>query len=351
MSLNNKITICAVGDISPGDHYFTVGHGTKSTFDSRLPNYTFLFDYVKEIFKNADITICNLEGVLSGHNQDNENFESLVFRGASDFAKALKLSNINVVGVANNHIMQHGPIAFKDTVKALSDEGLGVIGAKSDHFNSDPLFVDIQGSTFGILGYSLENEVYCNGEECYSNVEFDQILEDIREIRSDADYLIISIHHGIEGVLYPSEDQVLKYRKLIDSGADIVLGHHSHTYQGVEKYKNGLICYSLGNFIFDLNWYKHYKSSIILQITFDSESGISYCEIPIVINNHYQPVVALEKSLLLRNKSVCCNHLPETTKLIIAFKKIIFFFLNIFKGRSDLKLAFVINKIRKKIRL
>lgn len=348
--MNKKITICAVGDVSPGDHYFTIGHGTKSTFDRELPNYTFLFTHVLDVFKNADITICNLEGVLSSYGQDNSNIESLVFRGSRDFVKALKQSNINVVGVANNHILQHGLIAFTDTVAALREEGLGIIGVKSGRFNSEPLFVDIQGVKFGILGYSLEKEVYCNDNECYANVQFNQVLEDIQTIRRDVDYVIISIHHGIEGVLYPAEEQVLKYRNLIDSGADVVLGHHSHTYQGVEKYKNGLICYSLGNFVFDLNWYKPYKSSIILQLTFD-ETGISYSEIPIVINNNYQPVVAIDKNLLLRSKSVFCNHLPETTRLAIAAKKIIFFFSNIFKGRSDLKLAFVINKIRKKILL
>jgi poly-gamma-glutamate synthesis protein (capsule biosynthesis protein) len=77
------------------------------------------------------------------------------------------------------------------------------------------------------------------------------ICDEVRAARAGADLVIISLHWGVEYARHPQESQRRIARELIDAGGDLVIGHHTHTPQPVERYKTGLIAYSLGNFVFD----------------------------------------------------------------------------------------------------
>lgn len=86
----------------------------------------------------------------------------------------------------------------------------------------------------------------------------------------------MSLHWGNEYIHYPSISQIKLAHKIIDAGIDIIIGHHPHVIQPVERYKNGVIFYSLGNFLFDMLWSKKVRHGMIAKIKFDKES-IQYC--------------------------------------------------------------------------
>ncbi len=128
-----------------------------------------------------------------------------------------------------------------------------------------------------------------------NRIEPADIIRDIEFIKPRCDFIIISLHWGTENVFYPSPQQVELSRKLIDSGATIILGHHPHTIQGIERYKHGLIAYSLGNFQFDPKVsYTKINCSMILTCNFNRESLADYEIVPIVIDQNAVPALAKE---------------------------------------------------------
>ena len=113
-------------------------------------------------------------------------------------------------------------------------------------------------------------------------------MNDIRNYRNKASKVIVSLHWGAEHINKPSPAQKTIARSLISAGADLILGHHSHMVQGIEKYRNGLIVYSLGNFVFD-KYNSLFHDSYILEISLGEK--IEYKIHPIVINEQYQPTI------------------------------------------------------------
>ncbi len=100
--------------------------------------------------------------------------------------------------------------------------------------------------------------------------------------------MILSLHFGWEYQLFPSPKDVNLCRFFIDSGVDIILGHHPHYPQGIERYKDGLIVYSLGNFIWDQNLVGHTNSSYLAEISILKDSIQSVKVIPYRLNSNYR---------------------------------------------------------------
>jgi hypothetical protein len=109
--------------------------------------------------------------------------------------------------------------------------------------------------------------------------------------KGKCDFVVVFLHWETENVFYPSPKQIKLAHKLIDHGATLILGHHPHVLQGIEKYKNGLIAYSLGNFQFDCKLSQSSTNdSIILEVNFDKSGITDYLFVPIIINENYVPV-------------------------------------------------------------
>lgn len=286
----SAVILNAVGDVWFGDHPVCIGHGVRSTRAHRPPG--FLFEKVSSVLKEGDFAFCNLEGVISDKQLDPTSLASVEMRGSPAAIDDLASAGFNVVSVANNHIMQHGMEAFQDTLATLQGQGIAVAGVERES-KSTPVFLNKNGVSLALLAFSLREETYHRGPTPYSyRSSFDEVLSEVASVRADfPGFVICSLHWGEEFLDLPSPAQRLMARQLVDAGADVILGGHSHVWQGVERIGSSIVFYSLGNFLFDL-WQEECRISAIARIQFGSDGRVDYRQIPIWINESFQPETA-----------------------------------------------------------
>ena len=163
---------------------------------------------------------------------------------------------LNVACLANNHVFDHLEDGFEKTVKFLFKNNIKTLGASIDVNNyNKPFIIDKNGIKICLLNYVARdtNPKPPNGTTINLNwFDLDNTINEIKRLRDKVNHIVVSIHWGgrVEGGLYPDFDQPKIAKKLIDSGADLIIGHHSHTIQPYEKYRDKYIFYSLGNFCF-----------------------------------------------------------------------------------------------------
>lgn len=287
--MKDRLSLVAVGDLMFGDHPVRFGNGVRSQTEKLGPDY--LFSKVKSVWNDADIVFGNLEAVLSDIGLVRQKVESAEFRGAPSTVPALKRAGFNLLNFANNHCMEYGLDAFWETVDLVRKQGIVVTGLRSDAGGCIPYKIEKDGMKATLLSYSLCCENYYKGREVpYAFSTEEKVLQEVSAYRDRSDVLIVSLHWGEEYMTYPSPQQVVFARRLIDQGVHLILGHHTHVLQGVEKYKKGVIVYSLGNFIFDM-WQRPTRQSMMLKVTL-SKDGTSEIEmIPVYINDLFQPEI------------------------------------------------------------
>jgi len=274
--------LCALGDIMLGDHPIKIGHGVGTKISQFGSKY--IFEDVKSLLKNSDIVFGNLETVISKKKSKNNDIFSNSLRGTPESVEGLLYSGFNFLNLANNHTMGHGEEAFNETVQILQSNGINCLGLSKD--SNNPLFFEKDGLKIGFLAYSLRPEE-SSSEPLYSSGNKRKIIDEISALRPNVDYIIISLHWGDEFVNKPSKEQIHLSHELIDSGADVLLGHHSHVLQGVEEYNNGIIAYSLGNFVFDM-WQFRCRTTAILSIEL-TRDNIAFKLLPVFIDSNYRP--------------------------------------------------------------
>jgi poly-gamma-glutamate capsule biosynthesis protein CapA/YwtB (metallophosphatase superfamily) len=173
-----------------------------------------------------------------------------------DTLNYLQNINLKVACLAHNHVYDHLEDGFEKTTTLLKKKGIETIGAGSSILKaSNPLILSFNSITLGLLNYitkdtnpnlPVEAKIFLN---VFSE---EKVIEDIKRIKSHVNHVVLLLHWGgrVEGGLYPDYDQPTIARKLIDAGADLIIGHHSHTFHPYEVYRGKSIFYSLGNFCF-----------------------------------------------------------------------------------------------------
>ena len=240
----DEIVVQAVGDIMLG--------GRWGGFFDRV-GYDYPFAATREILRQGDLTIGNLETPLTnrGREYGGKRFR---FRTSPAAASALKEAGFAVLTLANNHMLDYGVDGLADTVHVLDRAGLRHSGAGTDLAEARrAVLLAVKGKRIAVLSYSLTQPVaFFAGPRRAGTAPGwpGQFREDIRNARRQADYVIVAFHWGREGETSPSAVQVRTAHAAIDAGADVVIGHHPHVLQGIERYKRGVVLYSLGNFAF-----------------------------------------------------------------------------------------------------
>ncbi len=238
------ITILAVGDIYLG--------GSVNPY-LKQNGYSYPFEPTKNILKDSDITVANLEAPLT-QRPDAFMQKEFILKMDPEVAGAIKAAGFGVVTLANNHIMDYGQDGLQDTIKLLDKADLKHVGAGKDLKDArTPAIVGIKNKKIAFLAYSkvFPEEFYATRESGgTAQGIFEYVRYDIMEIKKQVDFVIVSFHWGEELTKYPKEYQIKLAHIAIDSGASVIIGHHPHVVQGIERYKNGLIFYSLGNFVF-----------------------------------------------------------------------------------------------------
>lgn len=283
------VTITAVGDLMLGDHPVRIGNGVRSQIKRRGVDW--LFSQVSHLLlTDSDIVFGNLEVVHSNIGLIENDLASIEFRGSPEVIPTLRKAGFNVLGIANNHCMEHGIEAFFDTVDRLRENNIFVAGMRGESGGTIPYTIHKDGVKIVFLAYSLRPETYYKcGDVPYSLSKESDILLQVNYARSTADIVIVSLHWGEEFVDHPSPKQINFAHNLVDAGAKLILGHHPHVLQGIEKYHDAVIAYSLGNFVFDM-WQKKTRKTMILKVMVSVDGDVQYEVLPVYINSFCQPV-------------------------------------------------------------
>jgi poly-gamma-glutamate synthesis protein (capsule biosynthesis protein) len=234
-SISNQFGILMVGDIMMGRKVedFTNQFGLS---------YPFL--NIKNIFRGFDIVCGNLEGPVM-EKAPSIPLNSVSFAYPIEVIKELKKIGFNLLTLSNNHSLDKGLEVLKQTRSYLIENGIQPLG---DYrlCNKDYYYY------YKNLLFIGANLVYQN-ENCVS--ELVKNIKDIKE-KDPSTFIIVIPHWGTEYVHYPNDFQKETAHLLIDAGADLIVGHHPHVVQSIEKYRDKLIFYSLGNFVFDMYFSK-----------------------------------------------------------------------------------------------
>ena len=290
---DSAVKIIAVGDLFMGEHPFTLGHGVATI--AKKEGSDFLFNKIKSHLSNGDIVCGNLEGIISPKLVNEAGIKYAIYWGEADSATAIRDAGFNCLFLANNHTAQHGKDALDQTCALLDKNNIKWTGLNpSSAEETAAVNFDIRGNRVALLSY-CDTQQYNLDTPILPIIDIDRIKKDIANLKHDRDIIIISLHWGDEFIEYPSPNQVKIAHEIIDAGALLILGHHSHAMQGIEQYKNGLIAYSLGSFVKDL-WRKELRESIILNCELTKDGVRGFNKLPIYINDQYQPEIYTGKS-------------------------------------------------------
>ena len=239
--MNSMLTIGAIGDIS--------FHGRHaSTPDASL------LHAASSHFAECTLVVGNLEGPLARRGEAVPG--KCALRAVPGWAPVLKAGGVGLVSLANNHMMDFGPVGLFETMEVLRTADLAFVGAGRNRQEAlAPVFLDLEGRRVAFLGRSsvpVSSACYA-GDETPGVAWLDEAetVAALRSCRSRADMVVLIVHWGIEEYRYPSPEQRAQAQRLQAAGADLILGHHPHVLQGVEENPRGVIAYSLGNFLFD----------------------------------------------------------------------------------------------------
>ncbi|MGG7059526.1 CapA family protein [Clostridium tertium] len=266
----NTIEIAATGDILIHKEIL------ETQYDSESDSYDFknTLQYVKEYLSNADLTISNLEGTLSGiENYGFSGYPS--FNAPDELADAMKWAGIDIVNNMNNHSLDRDIRGFYRTREVLEDRGFDIIGTRSSEDDDRYIIKDVKGIKVGIISYSytmtaeggvrglngipISSEVYPlmnTFREDSLEEDFQNMKEEINKMKSDgAEVIIFYMHWGDEYELEANETQIEIAQFLANNGVDVIFATHPHSLQPIDVIKSddGLhetsVIYSMGNFL------------------------------------------------------------------------------------------------------
>lgn len=232
---------------------------------------------VCEIIKQHDFSCCNFEAPIESDNMVAERKVGPALFQRKEAPIIIEEAGFNIIDIANNHMLDYGIKGLKDTMDAFKKAK--VIGASDNPGDVYRPYIEIvNGIRVGFLmvaenGFGCADEFSQVGYAWMNDARVDKLICDMRKL---VDVLVINCHAGAERWEYPLPEIRELYKKWIDKGVDIVIGHHPHVVQGWEKYKNGFIAYSLGNFNFEAGVGETYNNTIGVSIEIDDNLNISH---------------------------------------------------------------------------
>jgi hypothetical protein len=209
-------------------------------------------EWLEEVLCGCDGLIANLEAPVVSDERNNSK-KAFLFADPTVTREMLRRLNVVCVSLANNHILDCGREGLANTIRLLDNEGIYHAGAGLKAEQAEPVIFSLAGKTIAFAAYA-DTSTH-PGADHYKELHlktFDppRVSEEIRAVRAKADIVIVSIHWGSDYSFYHDEWQSVVARQLINDGADIIMGHHSHTLQSFEAYGSGLIFYGLGSLVF-----------------------------------------------------------------------------------------------------
>jgi len=244
------------------------------------------FEGVARYLRAGDIVFGNLETSLCDPGAETE--KEIVLRASPGMAAYLHQAGFTILSVANNHALDLGPAGLSQTLATLLQHDIRFVGAGSRLSARQQEIVERKGLAVGFLGYYEAGRTYSLYHDFVHCIDGDAILKQLQSLRQQCSAAVVSLHWGIEYAHYPSPAQIELAHALIERGATLVLGHHPLVVQGIERYKSGLIAYSLGSFQFKPKR-EEARRSFILRIGIGAQGVERYKLIPVRIDEENRP--------------------------------------------------------------
>ena len=291
--IKDEITLSFVGDVSLADNWYIM-----PKYDERGKKvYGILSDSVVKIMNDSDIMVANNEFTVSDRGEKMPG-KYYTFRASPKRLSIYEEMGVDLVTLANNHVYDFGKTAFYDMLDALKEYNIPYIGAgKNIEEAKKPYYYIINGYKIAFINATRAEKLILTPEateneggvfRCYDPEAF---AEAIKQAKEESDYVVALIHWGKEDSHDLEEVQKETSRTYIDSGADIIVGTHAHTLQGIEYYNNKPIIYNLGDFIFN----NETKDTGIFQIKMTKDGDLSYYFIPCLEKDEYTKVLKGEE--------------------------------------------------------
>ncbi len=291
------IKLVAVGDImlDRGVEYMVMNKGEG--------DFKFPFLKIADYLLGADILFGNLESVISDKGVKVGSVNS--FRAEPESIDGLQYAGFDVVSAANNHALDYTSEALKDSLARLKEAGIDYVGVGFTEEESFSLKIKEIGNTkIGFLAYTNLGPAVWKaigerpGIAWINDDSLGLIKQDIISAKKLVDVLTVSLHWGDEYFKKPSWQQVKLAEFFIDSGADLIIGHHPHVAQPIERYKEGFIAYSLGNFIFDMGFSEETMKGMILEVMIENKDIKEVIQREIKISPYFQPYINSGPSII-----------------------------------------------------
>lgn len=249
-----------------------------------------IIDFPK--INSNDFCVANLECAITNSEKPIKK-DGPSLRINQEEAKVINQLGVNLVGIANNHIMDFGVEGFKDTVSFLDSAGIKHAGSTIDK----SYFIKDIGHRKVCFYFVSEHQYnYFKSEKVGVNVlNQHNTFNEISNLKKLCDFLIVCFHGGKEYYLYPTPLQQSNCHRFVDSGANLVICQHSHCVGCKEIYKNATIIYGQGNFAFPYSENEHFKTGVIVELTLDVEDQSHIELIPIVHREQFVIRYASEK--------------------------------------------------------
>ncbi|MBU4351164.1 CapA family protein [Candidatus Parcubacteria bacterium] len=285
-----QIELIFVGDImlDRGVEYMVEKYGQN--------DFNFPFLNIAEDLKKADLTIANLESQISDQGKDMGSIYS--FRAPVKAMNGLLFSGIDIVSLANNHALDYGSQALRDSLARLIDNNIAPIGAGDEFQAFSPTIKTVGQTRIAFFAYTDQLPLSARAKDknfgvaIINQYNLPRIKQDISLAKQLTDIVVISLHWGVEYAAEPNDSQIALAKELVDAGADLIIGHHPHVIQRYEKYQNSYIFYSLGNFIFDQGFSDETLEGVIVKVIIKDKKIETAFSLKVILNEFFQPELA-----------------------------------------------------------
>lgn len=285
------------------------------------------FKEIGSFFKQSDIGYINLETPLC-----NDGRHIGAFCSSPEHIQALRENNIKVVSIANNHSFDAGERGFIETINILRENNIRYIGGGHNIEEARRgEIIEVKGVKVGFLGYtSICNSFFMsivkNNQPGILPLFEPIVLNDIRSLKKECDFLIVAPHFDIENLSKVHKNSIDIAHKMVDCGADLIIGSHAHVPKPIEIYNGKLIIYCLGNLIF---LQKTWGNSLVAQVTLSDNGKYEYvnfypinttdmnCDSPYIMNNEegdrLLSTIKKESERIFKTPLILDNHMLHIT--------------------------------------
>jgi len=234
----------------------------RTLMERKSPN--FITEKIQRLFWSQDLNVANLEGPITQNTSVSvgtkvEEKNHLIFTfDPKESIQFIAHTGIDIVSIGNNHILNFKKEGLENTERVLTENNIGYFGSPVD--GNSYLIKNINNKKVAFVDYNQ-----------FSNINSQATADIIREVKNKSDLVVVYAHWGTEYELNKIESQKERAHQFIDAGADIIIGSHPHVVEPLEIYKNKIIFYSLGNFVFDQYFSEDTKTMLAAGISIQND--------------------------------------------------------------------------------